>query len=78
MDDYMSPELRREVQGLRGEMIGGINRSAPLPERFAQLAAKESNRVTYLDTLTGRELTVGLCDAAGVRKALAAFFGEGS
>lgn len=66
----------RKVEELRGGMIGALNKRAPLPERFVQLAAEQSNMVTFLDTQTGRELTTGLCNAGGVREALAVFFGE--
>ncbi len=73
-DREMNPQLREQVQGVRGGIIGNLDTAGELPERFAQLAAEESNQVTFLDTHTGREVTVGLCDARGVRKTLAAFF----
>lgn len=75
----MNDELRKDVEGLRGGMIGALNRNnGELPERFAILAAEQSNQVTFLDLDTGRELTTGLCNAHGAKQAIIAFFGEGA
>jgi hypothetical protein len=72
-DEKLNPRLRGHVQTLRGSMVEALNKN-PLPQRFTQTEHPDQPAVIIKDSVTGRELTVGLCDAHGARKALAAFF----
>jgi hypothetical protein len=74
-DDDCNPQLKEELGGLRGAMVGAANK-IPMPERFVAVPAEDSPSMIITDTETGRTLTVGLCDYHGARHALNAFFGE--
>lgn len=65
---------REQIEGLRSQIIGAASkRMEGVPERYVQLAAEKSSQATILDTATGRELTVGLCDLNGAIAALKVF-----
>jgi hypothetical protein len=72
-DERMNPELLGEITGLRDVMLSAVRKTA-LPRRFGDEPGPAGNQVTYVDTLTGRAVTVGLCDALGARRVLAALF----
>jgi hypothetical protein len=62
-------------RALSGMMLDASERF-PLPSRFMVKAGDHPSGVVLLDTLTGRSVSLGLCDLIGARIALGAFFGD--
>ncbi len=76
-DDSLNPALRKEVQNLRGGILGAAA-SVPLPSRFVAVPNGDQPGVTITDTMTKRSVTVPLYAYSAVREALTGLFGEKS
>lgn len=74
-DRRLNPELRAQVSEVRGGLVAQAH-TQELPARFVETPLEDRPAVRLLDTATGRELEVPLCDLYGVRRALAYFFQE--
>jgi hypothetical protein len=65
-DSQLNPELRDEVQTLRGMINTGEETS-----RFKKEYAKDKPQVVITDTMTGKQTSVSLYAASNVMDALA-------
>jgi len=74
-DARMNPELRTQVQTVRGGMVGAAEQFS-LPERFKAEPLEDRPAFTITNSLTGRSTEVGLCNYGGVRQALRDLFGD--
>jgi hypothetical protein len=69
---------KTDVEALSMGMAATAERNTMLPDRFVLKEADAPNAKIIVDTATGREVRVGLCDYSGARKVLAALFaGQG-
>lgn len=74
-DEKMNPELRAEVQGLRGSIVTQAEKT-PLPSRFTSEPDPGRPAMIITDTASGRSTSVGLCDYFGAIQVLSMFFPE--
>lgn len=68
-DKTCNPELREEVQSLRGGLVSVAERNE-LPERFQVTPNKDHPRMEITDNTTGRTTVVPLFGYGEVRKVL--------
>jgi len=60
-----------DVQALQGVMTGAISRRFPnLPEWLESKDTTAGNARVFIDTRTGNEIEIGLCDMSGFLKAI--------
>lgn len=72
-DARMNPELKEEVQGLRGSMLGQAEKHE-IPERFTVVPHPDRPALIITDSTTGRSTTVPLFAYGAIREALGDLF----
>jgi hypothetical protein len=67
-DEKLNPELKKDIQGLRGLMFGGLPKLNP---RFQYATHPDRPCLIFQDTETGNiSNPIGLCDSRGFIDAL--------
>lgn len=74
-DNELNPQLKAQVQGLRGGIVAQAN-ERPCPDRFMCESHREQAAITITDTETGNKTTVPLFAYGEVRTALLNLFGK--
>jgi len=75
-----SEPQQNEITEVRGLLVGALTEEArppfydALPKRFKMQPSIDTPSMWFEDTLTGKLVSIGLCDAHGARKVLCAFF----